>query len=759
MSEKYLAHTENEKGEVHYLDDHLKCVGELAEQYTRQANPALGEMAKWAGLLHDLGKYRDEFQEYLVGQRERSIETHHAVYGSALAFQKAQTTKNQAWIPIAFAVAAHHAGLHDKSSLPELFQKYEAMNRLSPLIQNFENELEKIPEIISGAEFFGKMNPLKLEFATRMIFSSLVDADFLDTEKHYRSGLAREPKELDSRELLKKLNVERTRKVENAKKNKADEKLIEIRNRIFDNCLQKAEGPKGFFSLTVPTGGGKTLSAMAFALKHAEIHKLRRVVVVIPYLSIIEQNAKEYREILGEDYVIENHSAVKIKSEEEEETAKSEKRQRNMLEYAAENWDAPIIVTTSVQFIESLFAHKTSKCRKLHNIANSVVILDEVQTLPAKLLEPLFDVWRQLKENYGVSFVFSTATQPAFRRNNFNFINGLAENELEEITENTDEIFRELNRVKYEFKTFQEPKTWADIADQMKNERQVLCVLNTRKHAFELWDDLSGKLAEIEKDGLFHLSSAMCAEHRLEVIEEIKKRLQNDEICRVVSTQLVEAGVDLDFPVLFRAIAPLDSIVQAAGRCNREGKLKKGRVVVFTPSENVLPPGIYKTSTEISSSLLHGFDEETLGTNHEIFADYFRRVYQSNDTGQEIQADRESLSYREVSKKAKVIENEGIGVIIQYKNGVNIIQEICSRGMNLNKKVGFADFNRRDLRSLQRFMVNLYPRDFEYLNNHGQLDPLIAGKNLELFVVNEGSYHKKLGVLTNNKPTNEFYVL
>ncbi len=249
MNREYWAHTENDIQKIpHILKDHLRCVGELAEKFICEANAELCEQAKWAGFLHDLGKYRDEFQEYLIGLRENSNETHPAIYGAAVAFQNR-------WISLAFAIAGHHTGLHDKSDLPQLFQKYDAMNRLSRLIENFENELEKIPETIANASFAS--SSLKIEFATRMIFSCLVDADFLDTEKHYRNGAERKVTEFEPTELLKKLQVAKERKVRNAQANNADERLIEIRNQIFENCLQKAEKPKGFFSLTVPTGGEK----------------------------------------------------------------------------------------------------------------------------------------------------------------------------------------------------------------------------------------------------------------------------------------------------------------------------------------------------------------------------------------------------------------------------------------------------------------------------------------------------------------------
>lgn len=738
---KYLAHNENKEGKQHLLREHLSAVGQYAEKFLLEAKPELAEQGRWSGLLHDLGKYRDEFQQMLKGETGKSVETHHAVYGAALALKRH-------WNLIGFAIAGHHAGLHNLANLQKFIKnpRYQICTSgvLQELEKLFEAELGKIPQTLENPPFI--KNELQGEFAARMVFSALIDADRRDTAEHAAGAKFPDSPKLNAGELLEKLKQAREQKRREAAG--SDKKLVEIRNRIFDDCLREAEKEQGFFSLTVPTGGGKTLSAMAFALRHAEVHGLRRIIVVIPYLSIIEQNAKQYREIFGDEAVIENHSAI-----EPQATENDDQDDLNPTTLITENWDAPIIVTTSVQFIESLFANKPSRCRKLHNIARSVVIFDEVQTLPVKLLEPLFSVWRELKENYGVSFVFSTATQPAFRKQN-NFKNGFDDKtELREITSETAKIYQDLNRVSYDFTNFTKPQTWAEIAAEMLAENQILCVVNTRRHAFELWNELVGKLAEPRAHGFYHLSSAMCPEHRLQTIEEIKTKLKRGETCRVVSTQLVEAGVDLDFPVLYRAIAPLDSIVQAAGRCNREGKFDKGKVKVFQPENNVLPRGIYKNATEITAAL--DLDAETLANDFEIFARYFKRIYQSNETGEEIQMDRRELKFQDTAKKAKVIDNKGIGVIVPFGKAKDLIEKIRLKNYRTEK----LNFSREDFRSLQRLMVNLYPNDFQVLELMGQVERLIPNKNLDLFVINEGSYHAELGVLKEERPTNEFYVL
>ena len=439
QAHEYFAHSANGHGDWHRLADHLAGVAKLGSRFAEQSCSDLKDSAFLTGLLHDLGKYRDEFQEYLRNEREGGVETHHAIYGAALAFQRG-------WLGPAFAIAGHHAGLHDLNELQTLVEgsTYRANERIPVLVERFEQELEKIPNKIDEPSFVETAaSEHHAEFYIRMLFSALVDADFLDTEAHFKET-PRASFELQAPELLQLLIAEKISK-------SSEGELNAIRNRIFQQCLEKAQESPGFFSLTVPTGGGKTLSGMAFALAHAAQpqHKLRRIIVVIPYLSIIEQNAAQYRRVLDPEsrgIVIEHHSAVNVP----EDTSESRPRtpfEKHPDEYAAENWDAPVIVTTSVQFIESMFANRTSRCRKLHNIAHSVVIFDEVQTLPSHLLNPLLNVFRELRDHYGVSFVFSTATQPAFRHRPLSLTEGFKPGEIQEITQDTGKMFSGLRRV------------------------------------------------------------------------------------------------------------------------------------------------------------------------------------------------------------------------------------------------------------------------------------------------------------------------
>jgi len=746
----FWAHTENSEGNPHLLSDHLRGVGNLARRFAEEANSQMAEAAEWAGLLHDLGKYRDEFQQYLRGEREGGMDTHHAVYGAALTFQ-------QRCIGPTLAIAGHHAGLHNWHQLAEELKadtKYQAKEQLASMCERFEAELKTIIERINEPDFI-RANRLSAELYVRMLFSALVDADFLDTETHH-TLTQRLIHPFHPDELLHRLVAEKENKSQ-------DGELNQLRNRIFQQCLDAAALKPGFFSLTVPTGGGKTLSGMAFALAHAQHHALHRVIVVIPYLSIIEQNAAQYRRILdpeNQGIVIENHSAVTPPED------RGEARQRSPLTYAAENWDAPVIVTTSVQFIESLFANRTSRCRKLHNIARSIVIFDEVQTLPPHLLNPLLNVLRELRDRYGVSFVFSTATQPAFRHRPRHLEEGFKVGEVREITDDTAETFRKLQRVRYTLPQPGETLSWDVLADRLTAQRQVLCVVNVRRHAFELWEQVRHLTPPDDRSSVFHLSSAMCAQHRLDLLGDdrdpqpgtIRYRLRHNQPCRLISTQLIEAGVDVDFPQVYRAIGPLDSIVQAAGRCNREGRLtdgsgqaRLGEVIVFYPEEHNLPRGVYSKATDITASLLTHTEADDLAQNYELFGEYFDQLCQLTETDLEkIQEDRAALNYREVASKARVISNDTKPIIVLYGKSEEIIREIRERQVGKNQ----PRFTRDDLRRLQRYMVNLYAQQFQQLEALEQAKPLLP--NLDLHVLSAGMYDKNLGVVINQRPLEDF---
>ena len=707
------------------LEAHSKAVAVLANDFAMHLRA--GEWGQAVGLLHDVGKARRPFQEMLKGSRTKDDDTHHAKYGAKLAFDASS-------LPLAFAVAGHHAGLQDLSDLQSLTSDTE---ELSNPPEHFFPKENSLPFPIDSEE-----DVLSLECFTRLLFSCLIDADRLDSAFWERMGdrtseLATPKIPLDPPVLLARLLAER----EIQRHKHPAGTLTDIRNRIFDACVAAGEKPQGFFSLTVPTGGGKTLSGMAFAIAHAKAHKLRRIIVVIPYLSIIEQNAAEYRRVLDPErrgVVLECHSSAKPDTPAAGEELLP-------LDLVTENWDAPIIVTTSVQFLESLFAASPSRARKLHNITDTVVVFDEVQTMPTHLLTPVLSVFRELATHYGVSFVFSSATQPAFRKSP-SLPEGLAPDELHEIVPELEAVYRALRRVDYVFEP--DAMTWDELSDKLRAEKQCLCVVNLTRHAYELWRCLAEKTSPAERP--IHLSSAMCPAHRLAVIRHIRRLLRAGKPCRVISTQLIEAGVDVDFPVVWRAMGPLDSIVQAAGRCNREGGPVRGCVHVFTPAENRLPDGIYSTATGQAANTLETLrrgDKENsvsdaLANNPHLFREYFTALYQLAATdGADIQSERRELHFRTVAEKAKVIDDAGCGIVIPIGKGRRIVANIRSREVH----VGEQRFTRQDLRALQRYMVNIRERDFDFLRGHSLVSELLP--NLDLFVLDLAQYDKSLGVL------------
>ena len=731
----YYAHSANKDGNWQRLSDHLKQVSERAEGFASKFNAK--DDALLAGLLHDIGKYRSEFQELLEGRRLKSKDTQHSIYG-ALAASK------QSAIAPAAAILGHHAGLYDCHELQSRLSDHSSGSQVDSLIGLLESERICLPSKTTPPQFLDR-DRLRWEFYIRMLFSCLVDADYLDSEEHSRTLPLPFPS-LSSLcgDFLTRIDNHLTGLLR-------DGEVNTVRNRVLEQCAHKGSYPPGFFTLTVPTGGGKTLSSIAFALTHAKQWNLDRIIVVIPYLSIIEQNAAIYRQVLdpnGNGYVVENHSAV-IPQSSESEVA------RSPVEIAAENWDAPIIVTTSVQFIESLFASSPSKCRKLHNIARSVVIFDEVQTLPVKLLNPLLNILRELKTNYGTSFLFMTATQPAFKHS-FSLAEGFKPDEVVEIVDHPPEVFQVLKRVTFHRREFAD---WEELASELSDRTQVLCVVNIKRHAYELWSALNSVLSEEKRASLIHLSSAMCPAHRLDILgtpdtqdkRSIRHRLANDLPCRLISTQVVEAGVDVDFPAVYRAEGPLDSIVQAAGRCNREGNHDNGDVIIFKLPDHSLPGGIYRLATNKAAVTLSRISLDQLVVDPELFGGYFTQLFNLAETdGKQIQEDREQWRFREVSSKAKVIEDDTIPLIVRYKEGTKLVDNIRNRPVEAQ----CSRFNRQDLRALQRYMVNVRRNDFYKLLQHNLIQPLLP--NLELFVLSEACYHEQLGLLIDNHPMEDF---
>jgi CRISPR-associated endonuclease/helicase Cas3 len=558
----------SDSGELrtHGLLEHLEGTARLARDF---ASVFGGEdWAFLAGLWHDLGKFSDEFQAYI--RQENGVEAHienvpGRVDHSTAGAQHAVKELNLSGHLLAYIIAGHHSGLLDGRSefaCQEDRLKKRIFSWAAAPMEISKIKPPSLPDFVKKA--LGRKDGFSLSFFVRMIFSCLTDADFLDTERFMNPEqaalrtrllddvLAQMERALD--EFVRRFNLN-------------DAPVNSDRAFVRQACLTASQWPPGFFSLTVPTGGGKTLSSLAFALRHAQNHSLSRIIYVVPFTTIIEQNADEFRkamkfvsEIPGDRIVIEHHSNFDPKKE----TAYSR--------IACENWDAPLIVTTSVQFYESLFSKRTSACRKLHNLSRAIIILDEAQTIPVEYLQPSLKALSELTENYGATVVLCTATQPAVHKRS-DFSIGIEK--VREIIPSPRKLYQRLKRVTVENLDLQKDE---DLVSHLKQEEQVLCVVNTRGHARSLMEALG------IGEGHFHLSALMCPAHRTQTLDIIRQRLKDGLQCRVVSTQLIEAGVDVDFPVVFRSLSGLDSIAQAAGRCNRNGRLlEKGRMFIFRP--------------------------------------------------------------------------------------------------------------------------------------------------------------------------------
>ncbi|NTV13850.1 MAG: CRISPR-associated endonuclease Cas3'' [Desulfobulbaceae bacterium] len=704
------------------LEVHLENVATLAAGFA--APFGASSWGYLAGLWHDLGKYDPEFQRYIRAANEASLETkpgkvNHSTAGSQLALERFEKLGRI----LAYPVAGHHAGLPDWQS--ETSPLASLSQRLSQTEHLLAARVGGIPaDILSSplpTEKAKSGTDLSRSLWLRMLFSCLVDADFLDTEAFMEPEKAKRrqgyPVLAEMVPLFEQYMAEKSQQA-------ADTPVNRIRAEVLAACRHKAAAAPGLFTLTVPTGGGKTLSSLAFALGHAIAHGKRRIICVIPYTSIIEQSADQFRQIwqeLGEDVVLEHHSNLDVA-----DTSRENERSR----LACENWDAPFIVTTTVQFFESLFASRTSRCRKLHNIADSVVVLDEAQLLPADFMKPVLEIIKELQRNYGVTFVLSTATQPAFGPHvsmdyNFSGLPGLREIIPEPLA-----LHHSLKRTTVEVvEGLVVPLPWDDLASRLTAHESVLCIVNRRDDARLLWEKMP--------EGTFHLSALMCGAHRSARIAAIKESLAAQRATKVISTQLVEAGVDLDFPVVYRALAGLDSVAQAAGRCNREGSLERGLVHVFM-SESKIPAGHLRQAAEIGRQLLAEKQADPLAP--ERFELFFQMLYwmRGDKLDREgiiglLANDRElRMSFRTAAEKFHLIDEAAYApVLVQYGEGSHLIELLRRQGME-----------RWLLRRLQRFVVNLPRHVHGRLVSEGAIEEIHPG----IFVQGHGSlYHKQLG--------------
>lgn len=704
----FYAHTtQSDTSTWQTVQDHLENTARIARDLGRDSGCA--EFAYLAARLHDIGKYSLAFQDRLLGKIEK---VDHSTAGAKEVVQLFNQTSARRILAqlLAYCIAGHHGGLPDYGSVADVDTDATLLARLKrdlPAYQDYAQEIDistlSLPERLPIKPAPDQMG-FSISFFTRMVYSILVDADFIETE----TFMQQQVKPRGGYPGIEALNERFNQYLK-----RFDNPVTPInvqRSATLKACIAKAKEKPGFFTLTVPTGGGKTFASLAFALNHAATHDLKRIIYVIPYTSIIEQNAGVIKDCLGAENVLEHHSNFDWKQAEKRLNVEAQDDQTNNAVYklrlAAENWDIPVVVTTNVQFFESLFASRSSRCRKLHNLAKSVIIFDEAQMLPRDFIKPCMGAVAELVKNYGASVVFCTATQPSIEK----FLP--KDVTLQELEPDPQHLFDLYKRV--------EVKNLGRVADEVLLQKinaqaQVLCIVNTRKHA-------RGLFAGIPGEGGYHLSTLMCPAHRKAVIAEIRERLRAGLVCRVISTQIMEAGIDVDFPVGFRSISGLDSIIQAAGRVNREGTQPRGSLFVFEPDSSFVKrtPGYIQQGAEVALNILRSRPDPI---SVEAIRAYYALLYNLQDAKA---FDRERIfslfnlagmtepafQFKTAAEKFKLIEDDTLSVIIPFDQEATWLLE----------QLKVSEFPMSFARKLQPYTVNIYEKEFEALQGLGVMD-------------------------------------
>ena len=697
----YYAHSlDKDESEWQKLQDHLVAAGDLASGFAAEfgASP----MAQTAGLLHDLGKYSAKFQARLRGSAET---VDHSIAG-AKEIRSRQYQRPQDLLAahiVSYAIAGHHAGLADAARLLERLDEES-----EPLDECWQQEI--FPDTTSLWPGFKALSKEKMSFQLaflgRMVFSCLVDADYKDTENFY----AQHDKKVVDRHWpdLRKCGDDLRQRFDKYMQDKqlhaAATPVNLLRKEIIEHVRGKASMSPGLFTLTVPTGGGKTLASLGFALDHAKQHDKRRIIYAIPFTSIIDQTAGIFRAFLGEEFVLEHHSSI-------DQQKFKERGQQDKLRLAMEDWAAPVVVTTNVQLFESLFANRSSHCRKLHNLANSIIILDEAQTLPARLLHPCLAALDELARHYGTTIVLCTATQPALDIADLPKF-GLPL-EGRELAPDPANLAQQLRRVTINRVSEVDDET---LVQELEKQQQALVIVNSRRHAISLYN--AAKQAGLK--GVIHLSTRQYASHRRLILDQVRQKLAAGEPCLLIATSLIEAGVDVDFPRVWRAEAGLDQIAQAAGRCNREGRwpVADSIVTVFRPKDHKPPREIAQLVADCVRATANISDL----LSPEAIRAYFKEVFWRK--GPELLDEKQILSkfnlsgpqllfdYQSAAQDFRMIESGLIPVIINDNPAVAAVLE------RLKYKEASPG---KAARELQGYMVQVPPKDVQNLIASGQV--------------------------------------
>ena len=717
---EYLAHSDKENGLKQTVLEHAIGTANCAEKFASSFTvPIYGKIL---GLYHDIGKFSKEFQNYLLyGGVKGSVD--HTGAGSIEIFKTGLNSKNPTFFLLAMCIAGHHGGLPDMGDNPKTSEKGTLLYRLNnssfPDYAVYKEYLpsiksEDVPDITKNlTTAFAQM------FYVRMLYSCLVDADYLDTEVFLADKTVLRSGFIDITKM-KLLVDEYTSKFD-----PASSALNKMRCELLKQCKDAGSDNKqihkNLYTLTIPTGGGKTLSSLSFALNRAVLTGRQRIIYVIPYTSIIEQNAGVFKGIVGKNNVVEHHMNVVY-----DDTDGS-----NRKKLATENWDAPLIVTTNVQFIESIFANKPSKCRKLHNIANSIIIFDEAQMLPEDYLLPCVEVIKELTEHYNCCVVLCTATQPSLDK--------FFDNKALEI----------IDKPKFYYDVFKRTKikilgklTKSELAAKLKKYSQVLCIVGTKRKAQQIFELLK------EEKNVYHLSTNMYPAHRKRILEEVRVKLKNGEVCRVISTSLIEAGVDVDFPTVYKEMDALDSIVQAAGRCNREGKRNVEDSIVYVFELEGNSNKLRLLEKQVTENILQEYEDIS---SPEAITAYFNKLHvllaenlDKRKIFEFLKHGRQRFYFKTIASMVKIINDNTKSIFIPFDSNAKIIEQELRSGARTKEL----------MRKMGAYCVNIYYQA-DNIHLESAYEKLLHNNKIEILdenitiLVDDKAYDNKIGLIVD----------